>query len=189
MTNASSNPTECNNVGIGGSEAQSNQHELVTDGGEETFEAVTWLEATNADTQELLLGEQSDQTITVPELVDSKPVRVRRYYEVQLVIDLPRKMTREEVHDWLQDHHDDTTFDDFDWDTYEDRELFDVVVQNRNQFTSILNDIEQRLHDLNPMALQVSEDLDEIRDDITDVTSAGPPVQINEVEKPAEVAD
>jgi hypothetical protein len=169
-------------------ETTSNQ-QLLCDGGKETFEHVTWLEATNADTQALVFGEESDQKMSVAELVDSKPVRVRRYYEVQLVIDLPREMTREEVHDWLQDHHDDTTFDDFDWDTWEDRELFDVVVENRNQFKSMLGDIEDRLNDLQPLDAETSDELDDIRDDITSVLFGGTPVEINEIEKPAEVAD
>lgn len=155
---------------------------------EETFSAVTWLEANNAETQAMLLGRfEEGEVLGVPEIHDRTPVRARRHFDPVEVVDLPEPMEGDAAVEWVNDHRDLDEFDDYDWEDHDRREYLDTIVENRNSTRQMLAHFEERLRNLNVVGVEAQSELEEIRAEMGEAMTSGPAVSVNRVEEPGEV--
>lgn len=151
----------------------------------ETYDAVTWFEANNADTQSLLLGRHDEgQTLEEEEVHDGSPVRARRHFVPQEVIELPETMEREAAIDWVEENRDHEQFEGYDWEEHDRKGLLAVIVNNRNNYRSTLSYFEQQLQDVHAVGIEAQQKLDEIRGEMADAMLNGPAVSVNCVEEP-----
>ncbi|UPV75889.1 hypothetical protein M0R89_07475 [Halorussus limi] len=161
---------------------------LVTDGGEEQYGAATRFKANNADTETILLGRYDDATkLSVPEVHDCAPVRARRYYEPVTVVSFPYTMSREEAIEWLDDHRHHPDLADYDWSAHDQQDLLDVIVDNRSSYRMQLSDFERQLEGVRAVGERTKQELEEIREAMTDAMHNGPPVEVNCLDAPEEV--
>lgn len=157
---------------------------------QETYEAVTWFEANNAETQAILLGRHDEGDVFAePEVHDKQPVRARRHFEPVEIIDLPREMGREDAIDWLEANRDHPGFDGFDWEEHDRKELLSVIVENRNNFRSTLSHFERRIAEVHPASIEAQNELEEIQEEMVEAMTGGTPVEVNCVQKQEAVSD
>jgi hypothetical protein len=146
---------------------------------------MTVLEATNADTQTLRRGRLDAQELVVAELNDDNvPIYVRRWYEPVAVVDLPEAMTDEEVTEWVEANRDHDAFADYDWEIHDERPFLQTIINNRNNFNRFLQGIEQDLLEVDTVGSRAGNQIEEIRDRISEALVDGPGVEINRVERP-----
>lgn len=151
----------------------------------EEYSAVTWFEATNADTQAILLGRHEDgQTLEEEEVVDGSAVRVRRYYEPQEVIELPVTMDADAASEWIDANRDHEQFDGVDWDAHDEKSYLRAIVGTRNNYRGLLAHFEQDLRDLHVVGVEAQRELDQILEKMAEASYEGPAVSISRIEKP-----
>lgn len=155
---------------------------------DETHPCVTLFEANNADTQSLVLGRHDEpQELTQPELnEDNLPVYVRRWYEPKTIVTLPGSLTRDEAREWIDDHREHPKFENYDWRAHDEADALATVVNNRDDYRSFLSHIYTRLEEVSVVGIEAKEQLGDVREEIADVMTSGPAVEIDRVEKPEE---
>jgi len=148
---------------------------------EQTYEAVTFLEAPDADTQSLLFGrhEESTEAREPEELADGTIAYVRREYEPVSAVSLPEPMAAVEARAWIDAHRDHPGFEGFDWEAYDRRGLLGAVVETRAEYHQLLRGIVEQLDAVPVVSVQADEALGAVQGDLLDALEAAPPTLVD----------
>jgi len=167
-------------------EEQNSEDRRETDGqpaDEETYGAVTWFEAVDADQQSLLLGQFNRiQEIAEPEETDQGVLYVRREFEPVRTIPLQGEVTRDEARSWIRANRQHQGFDGYDWRSHDRRELLGTIVDTRSNHLQRISNIYDQLEAVPIVSVTADERISEIMGGIADVLTQTPPTMIDATE-------
>lgn len=149
---------------------------------EQTYEHVTSLDAADADTQSLLLGEHREpiEAREPEERADDTIAYVRRTYEPVAVVDLPQAMDAESARAWVDANREHAAFADYDWAAHDRRDLLGAVVETRSTYVQVIERTFRQLDEVPVVSVQADEALAAVQGDLADIIDGSPPRVIDE---------
>lgn len=148
---------------------------------EDEFQAVTVVEAVNAQRTQVLFGERDQRVaLETPEVVDGLAVMVKRLFEPLGVVRFDRPRARDEIQEWLAEEPDRGPLSDHDYERVEQDSILRQAIQTRVSHQQTVRNIQQQLR----AALQSDapmESLAALDEQLADEMAAFQPVSIDAI--------
>jgi hypothetical protein len=160
------------------------EHTTTTDDAQaddQTYETITFVEATDADTQSLLFGrhEQPTEAREPEELSDGTIAYVRRVYEPVSAVSLPRAMAAEPAQQWVDANRDHPGLEGYDWDAHERRGLLATIVETRASYNRLVSGTIDQLEAVPNVSVEADQAVGQIQETLLDALDDSPPTVVD----------
>lgn len=148
---------------------------------QQTYETITFVEATEADTQSLLFGrhEAPTEAREPEELSDGTIAYVRRVYEPVSAVSLPRPMDAAAAQAWVDANRDHPGFEGYDWAAHERRGLLATIVETRASYNRLVSGTIDQLDAVPNVSVEADQAVGQIQETLLEALDDSPPTVVD----------